>query len=160
MKINDSRLFSKQTFLVLSTLVAFSSLAAACSSSTPADSSKDGTMTAKDDTKAPTKPTEIKIMADYTIAQPPGPDNPVLKEFEKRTNTKLTVQWIPGGDYADRVNVALAAGDIADLIKIPNITTPLFRQAGSILGFDALCQRLSKPDGHQPENVEQYQNRR
>jgi len=74
------------------------------------------------------KPTEISIMVDYTIAQPPAPDNPVHKEFEKRTNTKLTITWIAGGDYTDRVNVALAAGDIPDLIKIPDITAPLFRQ--------------------------------
>ncbi|MVQ34770.1 extracellular solute-binding protein [Paenibacillus sp. MAH-34] len=115
--------------LVLSTLVVSFSLTVACSSAPSSAPAKDGgTTTTKEETKAPAKPTEIKVMTDFTITQPPGADNPVLKEFEKRTNTKLTVQWIPGSDYADRVNVALAAGDIADLIKIPDITTALFRQ--------------------------------
>lgn len=125
MKNGKSTLFTKQrALLVLSAVAAFSSVAAACSS-TP---SSGGATSANDEGKASGKPTEIRIMTDFTIAQPPGADNPVQKEFEKRTNTKLTVQWIPGADYADRVNVALAAGDIPDLIKIPSITTPLFRQ--------------------------------
>ncbi|UQZ82192.1 Lipoprotein LipO precursor [Paenibacillus konkukensis] len=122
MNIYKRSVSGKSAFLTLSIAVLFSSLTA-CSSS-PGTAPKDGTA-AKEEAG---KPTELKIMVDYTIAQPPSPDNPVLKEFEKKTNTKLTVQWIPGGDYADRVNVALAAGDIADLIKIPSITTPLFRQ--------------------------------
>ncbi|MFH5183814.1 extracellular solute-binding protein [Paenibacillus sp. TAB 01] len=116
----------KSAFVSLSIAVLLSSVTTACSTSTDAPP-KDGTAS-KEEAPPAGKPTEIKVMADYTIAQPPSPDNPVLKEFEKKTNTKLTVQWVPGGDYADRVNVALAAGDIADLIKIPSITTPLFRQ--------------------------------
>jgi putative aldouronate transport system substrate-binding protein len=127
MKFNTSKALRKRTLLLVSMMVVCSSFAAACSSpaatTTPAPATP-----GKEEVKAPSKPTEIKIMADYTIAQPPSPDNSVQKEFEKRTNTKLTVQWVPGGDYSDRVNVALAAGDIAELIKIPNITTPLFRQ--------------------------------
>lgn len=125
MKISDTSILKKPALVFLSVLVGCSTLAAACSNSSSAPSSNES---GKETAKAPGKPTEIKVMADYTIAQPPSPDNPVLKEFEKRTNTKLTVQWVPGGDYTDRVNVALAAGDIADLIKIPSITTPLFRQ--------------------------------
>lgn len=125
MKMSDTGILRKPALALLSILVVCSSLVAGCSSPTTAPSNE---ASGKEEAKTPGKPTEIKIMADYTIAQPPSPDNPVLKEFEKRTNTKLTVQWVPGGDYADRVNVALAAGDIADLIKIPNITTPLFRQ--------------------------------
>ncbi|NHN33061.1 extracellular solute-binding protein [Paenibacillus agricola] len=129
MILTGSNLLRKKTLLAVSTLVVFSSFAAACSSSTPTPAASPATATpGKEEAKAPGKPTEIKIMTDYTIAQPPSPDNAVQKEFEKRTNTKLTVQWVPGGDYGDRVNVALAAGDIADLIKIPNINTPLFRQ--------------------------------
>jgi putative aldouronate transport system substrate-binding protein len=125
MKMSDTGILRKPALALLSILVVCSSLVAGCSTPTTAPSNE---ASGKEEAKAPGKPTEIKIMADYTIAQPPSPDNPVLKEFEKRTNTKLTVQWVPGGDYADRVNVALAAGDIADLIKIPSITTPLFRQ--------------------------------
>ncbi|MCU6791235.1 extracellular solute-binding protein [Paenibacillus sp. WQ 127069] len=129
MKLTTTKLLKKRTLLFVSMMVVCSSFAAACSSPAPSTAPASAPAAAgKEEPKAPAKPTEIKVMADYTIAQPPSPDNQVQKEFEKRTNTKLTVTWVPGGDYADRVNVALAAGDIADLIKIPNITTPLFRQ--------------------------------
>jgi len=107
---------TRRSFLAIaSAVLGLALFTTACSSGSSSDS-------------AGGKPTEIKIMVDYTIAQPPAPDNPVHKEFEKRTNTKLSVTWIAGGDYGDRVNVALAAGDLPDLIKIPNVTTPLYRQ--------------------------------
>ncbi|SFK98360.1 putative aldouronate transport system substrate-binding protein [Paenibacillus sp. 1_12] len=123
MKFSDTATRPKRTLLILSTWVVIVAIAAGCS--TPSAIPMDHVM---EEAHAPGKPIDIKIMADYTIAQPPSLDNPVLKEFEKRTHTKLTVTWVPGGDYSDRVNVALATGDIADLIKIPNITTPLFLQ--------------------------------
>lgn len=106
---------------LLCTLLTLCLVASACSTDGQAGSGDDGGA-------ASDKPTAIKIFVDYTIAQPPAPGNPVWREFEERTNTKLDIQWIPGPDYADRLNVALAAGDLADLIKIPNVTTPLFRE--------------------------------
>ncbi|MBW7454170.1 extracellular solute-binding protein [Paenibacillus sepulcri] len=57
------------------------------------------------------------------MAQPPGPDNPVTKEFEKRTNTKLNITWVSDGVYNDKLNVLLASGDLPDLIKLPDTTT-------------------------------------
>ncbi|MFE5317668.1 extracellular solute-binding protein [Paenibacillus sp. NPDC056579] len=126
MNIREHRWSRKPAILAVSSAMLLSAFTTACTSSTSSPPSE-GT-TPKEAAPPSGKPTEIKIMVDYTIAQPPSPENPVLKEFEKKTNTKLTVQWVPGGDYSDRVNVALAAGDIADLIKIPSITTPLFRQ--------------------------------
>ncbi|MEK3721244.1 extracellular solute-binding protein [Paenibacillus sp. FSL H8-0034] len=123
MKFSETTILHKRTLFLVSTWVALSFFAACSIPSSEAPS-----VDVSEESQASGKPTDIKIMADYTIAQPPSPDNPVLKEFEKRTHTKLTVVWVPSGDYADRVNVALATGDIADLIKIPNITTPLFLQ--------------------------------
>ncbi|MFS0726066.1 extracellular solute-binding protein [Paenibacillus sp. 1P07SE] len=116
--------------LMLSLMCILSLLVAACSSSEPAAPAQSGTpsTSGKDNVQTSGKRVEIRVMADFTVAQPPDADNPVQKEFEQRTNTKLTVQWVPGGDYGDRVNVLLAAGDLPDLIKIPSITTPLFRQ--------------------------------
>jgi len=73
------------------------------------------------------KPTEINILTDFTIAQPPAPDNPVLKEIEKRTNTKLNITWVTGPDYNDRQNVVLASGDLPDLMKLTDMTVPQFQ---------------------------------
>ncbi|MFC4808036.1 extracellular solute-binding protein [Paenibacillus sp. GCM10023250] len=76
-------------------------------------------------------PTTIKIMSDFTIAQPPSADNPVLKEFEKNTNTKLAITWVSAAnasDYVDRLNVVLSSGDLPDLLKLDDVTNPLFQQ--------------------------------
>jgi putative aldouronate transport system substrate-binding protein len=73
-------------------------------------------------------PVEIKIMMDFTIAQPPSNDNPVLKEFEKRTNSKLNITWVSGPEYLDRLNVVLSSGDLPELIKINDVVNPVFQQ--------------------------------
>ncbi|WP_078544672.1 extracellular solute-binding protein [Litchfieldia alkalitelluris] len=73
-------------------------------------------------------PVKISIMSDFTIAQPPSEDNPVLLELEKRTNTDLDITWVSGPDYIDRLNVVLSSGDLPDLIKIDDVTNPVFQQ--------------------------------
>lgn len=72
-------------------------------------------------------PMEISINSDFTIAQPPAPDNPVTKEFEKRTNTKLNITWTSGNGWTDKLNVMLASGDLPDLLKLPDMTLPQFQ---------------------------------
>ncbi|MCL6456937.1 MAG: extracellular solute-binding protein [Gorillibacterium sp.] len=64
------------------------------------------------------KPTEISIMTMYYTPEPPGPDNVVVKEIEKVTNTKLKITWVSPNNYADKINVTLASGDIPDLILL------------------------------------------
>lgn len=68
-------------------------------------------------------PVTLNILSNFSIAQPPGPDNPVTKEFEKKTNTKLNITWISDGVFNDKLNVLLASGDLPDLIKLPDTTS-------------------------------------
>ncbi|RAV00193.1 extracellular solute-binding protein [Paenibacillus sp. YN15] len=63
-------------------------------------------------------PTEISIMTMYYTPEPPGEDNVVVKEIEKRTNTKLKITWVSPNSYTDKVNVTLASGDIPDLMLL------------------------------------------
>ncbi|MFC5451460.1 extracellular solute-binding protein [Paenibacillus aestuarii] len=73
------------------------------------------------------KPTEISIMTMYYTPEPPGPDNVVVKEIEKRTNTKLKITWVSPNNYADKINVTLASGDIPDLILLDDPFTAQVR---------------------------------
>ena len=68
-------------------------------------------------------PVALNILSNFSIAQPPGPDNPVTKEFENRTNTKLNITWVSDGVYNDKLNVLLASGELPDLIKLPDTTS-------------------------------------
>lgn len=65
-------------------------------------------------------PTEISMLNMFYSLEPLAKDNVVVKEIEKRTNTKLTPTWISPNNYQDRVNVVLASGDIPDLLLIPD----------------------------------------
>ena len=74
------------------------------------------------------EPTPISIMTTFFGAEPPGPDNVIVKEIEKRTNTKLNITWVSPNSYNEKVNVTLASGDMPDLTLIgdnfaPNVRT-------------------------------------
>ncbi|WP_165842359.1 extracellular solute-binding protein [Paenibacillus xerothermodurans] len=118
MKSGRSSFRSKRVNLSLIGTLSLTSLLAGCSSDSGAGDS--GANNAG--------PVTINVLSDFTIAQPPAPDNPVWKEFEKKTNTKLNITWVTGPDYVDRLNVVLSSGDLPDLLKLDDMTNPLFQQ--------------------------------
>jgi putative aldouronate transport system substrate-binding protein len=110
--------WNKIIALPLATLLLSTVALSACSSnssSKPEESAK---------AKAPI---EISIMTTYYTPEPPGPDNVVVKEFEKRTNTKLTITWVSPNNFGDKLNVTLASGDIPDLILLDDPFNPQVR---------------------------------
>ncbi|MFE5318145.1 extracellular solute-binding protein [Paenibacillus sp. NPDC056579] len=62
------------------------------------------------------KPTQISILSSFYSQEPPSEDNPIIKEIEKRTNTKLNIAWTSSNNYTDKLNVTLASGELPDLI--------------------------------------------
>jgi putative aldouronate transport system substrate-binding protein len=119
---NKQKRLLKQAAPVLASMMVFSLVATACSTT----SSQTGSQTSSPNKTS--APTNIKIFIDYSMPQPPSADSQVQKEYEKKTNVKLDMTWIPAPDYTKRLNVALAAGDIADIIKINSVTNTVFRQ--------------------------------
>ncbi|MCQ6558868.1 extracellular solute-binding protein [Paenibacillus mendelii] len=81
---------------------------------------KPGNMTKDPDTGNGNQeePTPISIMTTFYGAEPPGPDNVIVKEIEKRTGTKLNITWVSPNSYNEKVNVTLASGDMPDLSLI------------------------------------------
>lgn len=79
-------------------------------------------------TEGKEKPAEISILTEFNTTEPPSANNPVLKEFEKRTNTKLTVTWVSPNNYVEKQNTVLASGEIPDLMKVSDLINPLMRQ--------------------------------
>lgn len=82
------------------------------------------TTAATQETTKVEEPTEISIMSLFWTPEPPAEDNPVLKEIEKRTNTKLTITWATNNNYTDKQNVTLASGDMPDLMFIGDPYAP------------------------------------
>ncbi|WP_168123665.1 extracellular solute-binding protein [Paenibacillus sp. HB172176] len=73
-------------------------------------------------------PTDISIMIDFTLSEPPSDDNLVKKEIEKQTNTNLKFIWVSSNNYIDKQNVTLASGDIPDMIMIDDPFAPQVKQ--------------------------------
>jgi putative aldouronate transport system substrate-binding protein len=101
------------------TLVAMLSVLAVL---TAACTDRAGGTTKPDDGKKEA-PIALNIFSNFSIAQPPGPDNPILKEFETKTNTKLNITWVADGVFNDKLSVLLASGDLPDAIRLPDTTT-------------------------------------
>ncbi|TBL72403.1 extracellular solute-binding protein [Paenibacillus thalictri] len=78
--------------------------------------------------KAAEKTETISIITEFNTPEAPGPDNPVLKEFEKRTNTKLNIMWTSPNSYGDKINLVLASGEMPDLVKVLDFNNSLMRQ--------------------------------
>jgi putative aldouronate transport system substrate-binding protein len=81
--------------------------------------------------KADDKPTEISIMTMFYSPEPPDENNGVLKEIEKRTNTKLKVSWNSPNNYSEKMNVTLASGDVPDLMLVSDPFVPVVRKAAA-----------------------------
>ncbi|MGF7031049.1 putative aldouronate transport system substrate-binding protein [Paenibacillus mucilaginosus] len=51
------------------------------------------------------------MLPTYSPEQMPA-DSPVLKRLEEKTNTKLTVSWVPSSSYTDKLSATVASGEL------------------------------------------------
>ncbi|WP_274651833.1 extracellular solute-binding protein [Paenibacillus humicola] len=114
-------LHAAAAFLLCGTL-----LAACSGGKTPSSGASDASGASGGDNGA--KPVEISIMTEFSTPEPPAADNPVTKEFEKRTGTKLDITWVSPNSWSDKQNVVLASGDMPDLMKVSDMTNPQMLQ--------------------------------
>lgn len=62
-------------------------------------------------------PTTITMMCPFYLAQPPKMEgNPIVDKLQKTTNTKLDVQYVPAGNYKDKLNVLIASNQLPMVI--------------------------------------------
>lgn len=54
--------------------------------------------------------TEITIMAPLHFPNPPHDD--LIREIERLTSTKLSIEWVPDGIYTDKMNTALTTNSL------------------------------------------------
>ncbi|MDF2926933.1 MAG: extracellular solute-binding protein family 1 [Paenibacillaceae bacterium] len=90
---------------------------------------KSGSNSSSQGEATPSKPLEVSIMTILLSSTPTADDNPIKQAIEKATNSKLNIQWVSGNNYADKLNVTLASGDISNLILINDPFIPVFRNA-------------------------------
>jgi putative aldouronate transport system substrate-binding protein len=88
------------------------------------------------------KPLEIKMVLPL-FEEVPDMKNQFWTEFQKRTNTKLDIEWVPSGDFDTKFDLVLSSGALPDVIWAPDINSPnllkaiengAFWEAGQFLG--------------------------
>ena len=72
-------------------------------------------------------PTEISILSIFYQKEPPTGDNEILKEVEKRTNTKLDFTWVTPNNFGEKINVTLASGAMPDMTLVLDTGNAAFR---------------------------------
>lgn len=69
------------------------------------------------------KPLTVKIFAGlYNDA--PDMNNAYWTEWQKRTNSKLEMEWVPSGDIDTKMDLVLASGDLPEILSSPNANRP------------------------------------
>ncbi|MDF2958491.1 MAG: extracellular solute-binding protein family 1 [Paenibacillus sp.] len=67
------------------------------------------------------KPLSIKMFAGlYNDA--PDMNNAYWTEWQKRTNSKLEIEWVPSGDIDTKMDLILASGDLPEVLSSPDAT--------------------------------------
>ena len=74
---------------------------------------------------AQAQPTEISIVTVTNAKDTIDNTNIIWKEIEKRTNTKLSITFVPVSNYPDKLAVILASGNLPDLLFLDNPQNPL-----------------------------------
>ncbi|WP_240416038.1 extracellular solute-binding protein [Paenibacillus periandrae] len=112
------KLISKLSCISLSMALVF---VAGCSASGGDATKKPGPATSQ---QAQSQgPLEIQMTL-RLFEEAPNMDNPYWKEFMKRTNTKLNIEWVPDGDYNTKLNLILASGNIPEVLAIRDLKHP------------------------------------
>ncbi|MDF2958576.1 MAG: transporter substrate-binding protein [Paenibacillus sp.] len=80
-----------------------------------------------------TGPVKLTIMG-LTYNKGPIPDdNIIIKELESKLNLDLDIQWVPFSQIGERLNVAMASGDVPDLINMPPNEYVKWKEEGAFL---------------------------
>lgn len=69
------------------------------------------------------KPMTIKMFAGL-YNEIPDMNNDYWKEWERRTNVKLDVEWVPSGDLDTKLDLLLASGDLPEVVAYQNPIRP------------------------------------
>lgn len=77
---------------------------------------------------APSGPLKIS-MAWPLYNELPDMNNAFWTEFKKRTNVDLDIQWIPSGNYQQKLELMLATGDLPEVIAGIGLNVPTFYKA-------------------------------
>lgn len=129
---------AKKVIAVLCALVLIMGILAACGGGNTNSGNTKNTSGSKSDggnknggdnqTEESNEPFELTIMAN--LHTPEVPPDTIKELIEEATNTKLTIQWTPDGNYDEKLNTAFATSSMPQATFLRNINSlGLFKDA-------------------------------
>lgn len=105
-----------------------SALLAACGNGEASSETENGANAdSNNDTNESSEPTQISWMNMLHTASPPT--DTITNAIEDYTNTELEFQWIPDASKEERLNTALASGNLADIVTLTILDNSSVRNA-------------------------------
>ena len=71
---------------------------------------------------------ELKILS-RTPVEIPDMKNAIWTEIQKRTRTRLNVEWIPSGEYTTKTHLVIASGELPEIMVADDLTDPIVLSA-------------------------------
>ncbi|WP_281890514.1 extracellular solute-binding protein [Paenibacillus sp. YYML68] len=105
----------KSAVVALSAGLVMTQLLAGCGNSNP-----NGSATPED--ASVSTPTEISMQTLIWGTPPSVEQSPFYKELQQRTNVKLNIEFITSPSFTDKINLALASNNLADITVVKNFT--------------------------------------
>lgn len=91
------------------------------------------------------EPVEISVLANL-FSDPPDMEGPFWTEWQRMTNSKLNVEWVPSGDYDTKLNLKLASNSLPELTIVTsmsaNVQTAI--AGGAFWGLSGLLGDMSE----------------
>lgn len=131
----------------LATALAVSASTAACAKQETQDADKPASSAAASSgsgtSPSPQAPAKISMyISDHSQPVPAGKvmDDPTFKYLAQKTNTELSVEFLPHGQYADQLKIKYASGTSADVVQSWGIDAELYRNK-KLLPLDELLDK-------------------
>jgi ABC-type sugar transport system, periplasmic component len=74
-------------------------------------------------------PFNISIMTTSFTNNPATEDSSVFKSLEEYTNTKLNINWVNNSSYNDKMNIALASGELPNIMLVTSKSSSVISAA-------------------------------
>ncbi|MEK3911279.1 extracellular solute-binding protein [Paenibacillus sp. FSL H7-0331] len=122
------RSFRKQVSWAVAPVLSISLLAGCTGGAPAATGTGTSTNTAKENKPAAAEPVKIQFLVP-SFAEVPNMADQYWTEFQKRSNSKLDIEWIPSGDYDTKFDLVLASGNLPEVIVSQSATRPTLLNA-------------------------------
>ncbi|MEK3913156.1 extracellular solute-binding protein [Paenibacillus sp. FSL H7-0331] len=111
---------NKRMYMTLALMLALAT-AAGCSGQTETNkvAGTDKGSAPSGQSKDADKPLSIKMFAGL-YNEVPNMNDDYWSEWQKRTNSKLNVEWVPSGDLNTKLDLLLASGDLPEVVAVPD----------------------------------------